>query len=371
MTDQPPRIGVFGGTFDPVHLGHLIVASEVCHALSLDRLLFVPSRSPHKTNQGTTEDHHRLAMLRLAVAGDARFAIDTLELDRPGPSYTADTLDSLTRRLSPARLVFVMGEDSLRDFPTWHDPGRITRLAEIAVAHRPGVRADLAAVEAAVPESRGRIRLVPIPPIGVSSRDVRRRVATGAPIAHLLPAAVERYIRDHGLYRPGRDPVGAGVPRVVAPRFQMPVAAHVFLLRPGAVLLARRHGTGFQDGRYGPVGGHLDGDEPVTVAAARECREEIGVTIQPTDFRFLGVAHWRSSDGEGVDFFFACGRWTGEPRPVADCDDVRWFPIDRLPDTTIPFVRRAIEHHLLGKQPFDEDGWNPPDPVHRQAAIGP
>ena len=140
-------------------------------------------------------------------------------------------------------------------------------------------------------------------------------------------------------------------------RVRFPVVAHVFLLRAGSVLLARRHGTGFLDGAYGPVGGHLDGGEPATVAAARECREEAGIVIDPADLRFLGVVHYASPAGEGVDFFFACSRWAGEPRPVADGDELRWCPPHELPEGTIPFVRRAIERHLLGGHQFDEDGW--------------
>ena len=140
-------------------------------------------------------------------------------------------------------------------------------------------------------------------------------------------------------------------------RTKLPVVAHVFLQRDGEILLARRHGTGFEDGRYGPVGGHLDGGEPATAAAVRECHEETGVDIDPADLRFLGVVHYASPTGEGVDFFFACSRWTGDPHPVADCDELRWYPPDDLPADVIPFVRRAIEHHLLGGSPFDEDGW--------------
>ncbi len=140
-------------------------------------------------------------------------------------------------------------------------------------------------------------------------------------------------------------------------RFKLPIVAHVFLLRSDSVLLARRHGTGFEDGKYGPVGGHLDGGEPATAAAARECREEVGIELAPADLRFLGVVHYDSPEGEGIDLFFACSRWAGEPRPVADCDELCWCPLNELPERTIPFVRRAIEHHLLGGDPFDEDGW--------------
>lgn len=150
-------------------------------------------------------------------------------------------------------------------------------------------------------------------------------------------------------------------------RFTLPVVAHVFLLRAGSVLLARRCDTGFEDGKYGPVGGHLDGGEPATAAAARECREEVGITLDPVDLRFLGVVHYASPEGEGVDVYFSCTRWIGEPRPVADCDELLWCPPDTLPEATIPFVRRAIEYHLLGGNPFDEDGWTR-SPVIDQAS---
>jgi nicotinate-nucleotide adenylyltransferase len=141
-------------------------------------------------------------MVRLAVAGNPAFEVSTADLDRGGPSYTADLLARLAVELAPAGLVFLMGEDSLRDLPTWREPGRIAALAELGVATRPGVAIDVEAVYRAVPAARGRVRLVPTPAIGISSRDLRRRVAGGAPIAYQVPAAVERYIHERGLYRP-------------------------------------------------------------------------------------------------------------------------------------------------------------------------
>lgn len=196
------RIGVFGGTFDPVHLGHLILAGELRHALALDRVLFVPAgRPPHKTGQAIGDDAHRLAMLRLALADDPAFAISTVDLDRAGTSYTADLLAILHRALAPAKLFFLMGEDSLRDLPTWREPERIAALAELGVATRPGVAIDLEAVLRAVPAARGRVHLVPMPPIGIASHDLRRRIRAGEPIRYLVPAAVETYIADSDLYR--------------------------------------------------------------------------------------------------------------------------------------------------------------------------
>ena len=140
-------------------------------------------------------------------------------------------------------------------------------------------------------------------------------------------------------------------------RVKLPVAAHVFLLRSGSVLLLRRRGTGFEDGNYGPVGGHLDGGESVTQAAVRECREEVGVEIDPIDLDFIGVTHYDSPTGEGIDFFFKVTRWIGEPYPRIECDDLRWCSLDTLPENTIPFVRRAIEHHLQAGFCLDELGW--------------
>jgi nicotinate-nucleotide adenylyltransferase len=198
-----PRIGVFGGTFDPPHLGHLIIATELRHALSLDRVLFVPAgRPPHKEGQIIGEDEHRLAMLRLALADAPEFEVSTVDLDRRGPSYTADTLDLLCDLLRPVVLIFLMGEDSLRDLPLWHEPNLIAARAELGVARRPGVKLDLEAVYTAVPAARGRVHLVEVPEIDISSRELRRRVALGLPIRFQVPRTVEDYIRRHGLYLP-------------------------------------------------------------------------------------------------------------------------------------------------------------------------
>jgi nicotinate-nucleotide adenylyltransferase len=195
-------IGVLGGTFDPVHNGHLHIARELRKALGLDRVIWVPAgRPPHKAGQIVSADRDRLAMLRLALAGSPHDVIDTIDLDRSGPSFTADTLEVLRDRLAPARLVFLMGEDSLRDLPTWHAPERILRAADLAVAARPGVDADLETLTLAIPQVHGRVHLVPTAELAISSSDVRRRVQAGEPIDDLVPLAVAAYIREHGLYR--------------------------------------------------------------------------------------------------------------------------------------------------------------------------
>ncbi len=140
-------------------------------------------------------------------------------------------------------------------------------------------------------------------------------------------------------------------------RANLPVAAHTFLLRSDSVLLLRRANTGFEDGNYGPVGGHLEGGESVKQTAVRECQEEIGVEIDQADLKVVGVTHYNSPTGEGIDFFLSTSQWRGEPYPRAECDDLQWCPFNALPENTIPFVRRAIERHLRSGLWFDESGW--------------
>jgi 8-oxo-dGTP diphosphatase len=139
---------------------------------------------------------------------------------------------------------------------------------------------------------------------------------------------------------------------------KLPVAAHTFLLRSGSVLLLRRCNTGFEDGNYGLVGGHLEGSESVTQAAIRECREEIGVEIDRADMEVVGVTHYNSPTGEGIDFFLSATQWTGGPRNLEPnfCNELRWCRLDALPENTIPFVRRAAENLQAGVW-FDELGW--------------
>jgi 8-oxo-dGTP diphosphatase len=137
-------------------------------------------------------------------------------------------------------------------------------------------------------------------------------------------------------------------------RLKLPVVAHVFLIRGGTILLARRANTGFEDGNYGPVSGHLEPGETIMQAAVRECREEIGVELGADSPEVIGVTHYSLPTGDGLDFFFQVRRWTGEPTAIAECEDLLWCHPDSLPNNTIPFVRRALEHHLLAGVWFDE-----------------
>ena len=205
------RIGVLGGTFDPVHNGHLHIAQALREALGLARIVWVPAgRPPHKQGQIVSSDQDRLEMLKLALGDPTRDEISTVDLDRSGPSYTADTLDALSDHFGGARLFFLMGEDSLRDFPTWHDPERILRIADLAVAGRPGADADLELVAGVLPAVRGHVHVAPTEELAISSSEIRHRVRANESIREMVPPAVAAYIERHHLY------TGAGIPLLVA-----------------------------------------------------------------------------------------------------------------------------------------------------------
>jgi nicotinate-nucleotide adenylyltransferase len=192
------RLGVFGGTFDPVHHGHLILAQEAQVRLKLDRVLFVPANTPsHKRAPGLAPVAHRIAMLRLATRGRRGFQVSTLEAERGGRSYTVTTLEAL-RRTHHGEIFFLMGQDSLREFRTWVRPARILELARLAVVARGEEKAP------SIPRTlRGRVVLVPFPLIGISSTEIRRRIRRGLPVRYWTPDPVIRYVQRHGLYRSG------------------------------------------------------------------------------------------------------------------------------------------------------------------------
>lgn len=186
---MPARIGVLGGTFDPIHIGHLILGETAREQLSLDRVLFMPTGLQwRKAGREIAAAEHRLAMVRLAIAGNPAFECSTIEVDRAGPSYTADTLEELHGREPGAGLFFIVGRDALEDMPNWVRPERIRELATLAVAARDGDAAGEGAVH------------LQMPVIGVSATDVRQRVAEGSSIRYRVPPDVEAYIREHGLY---------------------------------------------------------------------------------------------------------------------------------------------------------------------------
>ena len=203
------RLGVLGGTFDPPHVGHLILAEEARTRLELERVLFVPAGDPwRKSGQHVTSAAHRLAMLRLLLAADPYFEVCTLEVEREGPSYTVDTLEALHWQHGPGlELYFILGEDALRDLPNWEHPERIVTLAWLAVAPRgQGSGPTASDLEDAVPGMAGRIVPIAMPTIDVSSTALRARARAGQSLRYLVPLAVEEYISRHGLYAGNWEP---------------------------------------------------------------------------------------------------------------------------------------------------------------------
>ena len=199
MRGSARRVGVLGGSFDPVHIGHLILAQEALHRLRLDELLLMPARRPaHKLRRSLAPAAHRIAMLRLAARGRPGLRVSRIEVDRPGVSYTAPTLEALARG-GDATWFLLMGEDNLAEFHTWRDPARILRLARLAVVPREGER--IARIPAAL---RRRVVSVPMPRIGISSTEIRRRARRGLPLRDWVPEAVLAYMKRHGLYGIGR-----------------------------------------------------------------------------------------------------------------------------------------------------------------------
>jgi nicotinate-nucleotide adenylyltransferase len=191
------RIGVFGGTFDPVHFGHLILAEQAREQAHLDQVRFMlAARPPHKQCREPTPFRHRAAMLSLALAGNPAFIVDDREIDRAGPSYTVDTLQDLHRSFPEAQWFLLMGMDMLLDFGNWKDPDQIARLAEIIVMGRPGW-----AIPDALEAVGARFRVLSeVPMISISSRDLRIRASEGKSLRYLVPRAVECYIQTHSIY---------------------------------------------------------------------------------------------------------------------------------------------------------------------------
>ncbi len=201
------RIGLMGGTFDPIHIAHLIVAEEIYTALGLTEMVFIPAgHPPHKLARTSTASHHRLTMVELAIASNPHFSISRVEVDRPGPSYLVDTLRLLHAQWgSQIELNFVIGWDSLEDFPTWYDPaGILAQLTHLVAVRRPGYVEDIAynqELETRLPGITERLQVVAVPQLDISSTDLRRRRAEQRSIKYQTSEAVERYIIEHDLYQ--------------------------------------------------------------------------------------------------------------------------------------------------------------------------
>ncbi len=194
--NKPQRIGIYGGTFDPIHRTHLDIARAARDTARLDTVVFVvAARPPHKRGDVYASAEDRFALVQAAIAGEKGMEVSRIEMDRVGPSYTVDTLREIHQQHPDAALFLILGYDSLLDLPLWHKPEEILALARVLAARRPGVNAPLH------PMVEGRFDVLPVEENAMSSTEIRARVARGEAIHELVPPAVERIIQEKGLYR--------------------------------------------------------------------------------------------------------------------------------------------------------------------------
>ena len=195
------RLGIMGGTFDPIHVGHLAVAEEAREQLRLDRVLFVPAGvPPHKPAGAVAPVGDRVAMVALAIGENETFELSRVEVEREGPSYTSDTVEQLAG--SGDELVLILSAETFRELPTWHAPDRLLDAARVAVVPREGFPSpDASWIADRFPGRESRVTILDGPRLGISSTDIRDRVASGRSVRYLVPEVVRRYIEDHGLYR--------------------------------------------------------------------------------------------------------------------------------------------------------------------------
>ena len=198
------RLGVLGGTFDPPHYGHLLLAEQAREQLGLQRVLFVPAGDPwRKAGTVVSQAEHRLAMLRLAIENNESFAVDAREIGYPGPSYTIDTLTGLREEFPSDEIVFLLGADALADLPNWHDALRIVELAPLGATARGGKRPDDDALEALLQGLSKRVTWFDMPRIDIRATDLRRRMSEDRSVRYFVPPTVEGYALRHRLYSPG------------------------------------------------------------------------------------------------------------------------------------------------------------------------
>lgn len=197
------RLGILGGTFDPIHIGHLILAEEARYLLDLDQVLLAPAADPpHKRQQDKSPAAHRVKMVELAIADNPHLALSRVDLDRPGPHYTLDMVRLLrAQHGSDTDLYFLMGLDSLADLPTWHQPLKLMQECKLVALSRPDASFDWETLEAALPGVRGQVILLPMPLLQISSSDLRKRAQQGRPLRYQVLPKVEQYIHEHQLYR--------------------------------------------------------------------------------------------------------------------------------------------------------------------------
>jgi nicotinate-nucleotide adenylyltransferase len=199
------RIGIFGGAFDPIHVGHLILAERCRDDAGLDEVWFLPTFSPpHKADRPLTRFEHRCEMVSLAITGQPKFRVETLEKELPPPSYTAATLAALRDRHTDHNFRLILGADSVADLPKWHEPRQVVERAGLIVVPRPGAElwdGPRLAAALGLPADAVSLTVVESPLVEIASRDIRKRVAEGKSVRFQVPRAVEEFIRERGLYR--------------------------------------------------------------------------------------------------------------------------------------------------------------------------
>jgi nicotinate-nucleotide adenylyltransferase len=197
------KVGVLGGTFDPIHYGHLVAGENAGRAMGLDKVLFVPSASPpHKAEYPVTDAELRVRMVELAIADNPYFELSRNEFKRQGPSYTVEMIASLQEELGASvELYFILGEDALADLPEWHEPQRLLELCQLIAVNRPGYHSfSLRLLEGQLPGVERRVHQVRIPELAVWSTELRARISSGLSVRYLVPDAVHDFIYEHGLY---------------------------------------------------------------------------------------------------------------------------------------------------------------------------
>jgi nicotinate-nucleotide adenylyltransferase len=198
------KIGILGGTFDPIHLAHLLMAEIAVETLDLERLLFLPAGDPpHKQDRLKSSARHRCAMVELAIAGNPCFELCRGDLERPGPHYSVDTVHLIREQytISADECFFIIGGDSLADLPGWHQAEKLIRLCRLAAAHRPGYRPDIAQLETIIPGLRERLDWVEMPLLAIAGSEIRARVRAGQSIRYQVVESVRNYIDQHQLYQ--------------------------------------------------------------------------------------------------------------------------------------------------------------------------
>ena len=198
------KTGILGGTFDPVHTGHIMVADVAKDELGLTEVVFVPAGKPWlKAGASILSAEHRLNMVRMAIAGKSCFKASTMEIERKGPTYSVDTMAEMGREIDDNdELLFIIGWDNLMELPRWHQPERLISLCRLVAVPRVGFTVpDLASIEASIPGISQRVIMLDKPQIDISASAIRKRVRQGLSISHLVPEAVEKYIKENGLYR--------------------------------------------------------------------------------------------------------------------------------------------------------------------------